>query len=110
MDGGCEGVERQKKGDEHYHRLANSLTSNHQRANLGGDPLYCVKVSLRGYWESGFENIHSEARELLGNLDLFADCEGDSWRLQQGQENISALLVRRSSPSVRRFGVAGSVC
>jgi hypothetical protein len=64
-----------------YDGVANGFTANHEGADLVGDPLDGVKVALRGNREAGLEDIDSEARELLSNLDLLVHCESNSWRL-----------------------------
>ena len=72
--------------------------------DLAGDRPHGLEVARRGDREAGLDDVHAEARELLGDLELLGRVERDARRLL-------AVAQRRveQQDAVRVFGYQGHV-
>ena len=91
------------------HRLPRAVDVLEARAGQAGDDraahrlrdrLHRVEVAVGGDREPGLDHVDPEARELLRDLQLLGDVEGDAGRLlavpQGGVEDLDGVHVVRS--------------
>ncbi len=45
--------------------------ANHRTAHLFGNRLHAFEIAWRGDWEAGFDDVHAEFGQRLGQADLF---------------------------------------
>jgi hypothetical protein len=81
-----------------------SQAADDRAVDLAGDGLDRVEVAGRGDREPGLDDVHAQARELLGDLELLGRVERDARRLL-------AVAQRRveQQDAVRVFGHKGHV-
>jgi hypothetical protein len=70
--------------------------------DLAGDRLDGLEVARRGDREARFDDVHAEARELMGDLQLLCGVERDPGGLltvaQRGVEDDDAIRVLHGVP------------
>jgi hypothetical protein len=62
-------------------RLSASEPGDHGAADLAGDRANRLEVARRRDREAGFDDVHAEPRQLVGDLELLGRVERDARRL-----------------------------
>jgi hypothetical protein len=71
-----------------YHWLTNLFSTFHKRTDFSSNALDSFKITIGGNRETGFKNINTKARELLGDFNLFFSGKGDTWGLNKTKLSI----------------------
>ena len=78
-------------------RIGARQSGDHGAFDLPGDRLHGLEVARRGDREAGLDDVHAQARELLGDLELLRRVQRDAGRLlavaQRGVEDEDAVWL-----------------
>src|ERR1700756_1810599 len=86
-------------------RTGAGQTGNYGTGKGRSDGLYCLKISIRGDGESGFDGIHAQAVEMAGEAQLFLHIHAATGRLlavsQSGVEHLYSSSFHLAGPPGR---------